>query len=80
MDEALAEANKAVDMAPDDVFTLSSLGYVHAMRDEWDQAVPLYQKAVAVQPNWAWLQLLLAEGLPVHREAIPKRWLRPRPR
>ena len=61
-DEALAEANKAVDMAPNDVFTVSSLGYVHAMRDEWDQAVPLYQKAVSLQPNWAWLQLLLAEG------------------
>ena len=62
VDEALAEANKAVDMAPDDVFTVSSLGYVHAMRNESDQAAPLYQKAVALQPNWAWLQLLLAEG------------------
>jgi len=63
MDEALAEANKAVDMAPGDVHTLSSLGYVHFMRDEWDQAVGQYQKAVDAQPNWAWLQLLLAEGL-----------------
>jgi tetratricopeptide (TPR) repeat protein len=45
------------------VFTVSSLGYVHAMRGEWDQAVPLYQKAVGLQPTWAWLQLLLAEGL-----------------
>jgi|GEM_PF-950595 len=63
LDEALVEANMAVGTAPDDAYTLSSLGYVHAMREEWHLAVAQYEKAVGVQPNWAWLQGLLAEGL-----------------
>ena len=64
MDEALAEANKAVDMAPDDVYTRQQPGLRprHARRVGPSRgAVPEGRRCL--QPNWAWLQLLLAEGL-----------------
>jgi len=62
-DEGLTEAQRGQELAPNDVFVLSSLGYVRALRGEWGEAVTVYQAAVAVQPHYAFIHLLLAEGL-----------------
>ena len=62
-DLGLAQAQRAVSEAPDDYFAQSSLGYVYGQRGEWQQAIAPYRKALALEPNWPVLKLLLAEAL-----------------
>jgi eukaryotic-like serine/threonine-protein kinase len=61
--DALSQGLRATELAPDDYWTLSSLGYVHALLGDWSDAVGPYRDSVTRQPNLAFLQLLLAEAL-----------------
>jgi len=63
MDEGLAEAETALASDPKSYWVQSGYGYVRALRAEWELAVPPYREAVTLQPNFAFLQLLLAEAL-----------------
>ena len=61
--EGLAAAQRAQQLAPNDPYVLTSLGYVHALRGEWGDAVTNYRAAIAVQGKFAYMHLLLAEAL-----------------
>ena len=62
-DEALIEAQRGLELAPNDVFVLTSAGYVRGQRGEWADAVSDYRGAIEHQPKFAFIHLLLADAL-----------------
>ncbi|MGD9925221.1 MAG: caspase family protein, partial [Pseudorhodoplanes sp.] len=48
---ALAEFQKALVATPNDAAALNGLCYVHALRDEFDKAVPYCDRALEVEPK-----------------------------
>lgn len=53
LDQALAWAQKAVELAPNFHFFKDTLGWVHRARGEQDRALGLLEEAAAVQPQHA---------------------------
>jgi tetratricopeptide (TPR) repeat protein len=62
-DEGLAEALRGVELDPADYWTQSALGFVRGLRGEWSDAVGPHREAVRLQPNLAFLQVLLSDAL-----------------
>jgi tetratricopeptide (TPR) repeat protein len=62
-DEALAEAQAALDLGPEDPWVLVSAGWINGVQGDWTAAVPYYDRAATYEPNWAAFLSLLAEAL-----------------
>ncbi len=59
-DEALAEASRAVSLAPSDPEVLISMGDVKSELGDWEGAVPYYKRALTLAPNYPHYVLALA--------------------
>ncbi len=78
--EASEAAHRAIMLDPADAFGQATLGRVHQMKGEHEAAISAYQKALALNPNYAsahyglgWTLIYSGrpeEGLPVVDEAI----------
>jgi serine/threonine protein kinase/Flp pilus assembly protein TadD len=62
-DEALTEAQAALDLGPQDPWVLVSAGWINGVQGDWTAAVPYYDRAATYEPNWATFLSLLAEAL-----------------
>jgi len=49
-DQAIQTAREQLDRTPDDLAMLKELGHAFSKRSEFEQAVPIWKKAVALQP------------------------------
>lgn len=56
LDDALANANKAVELSGGDAQALDALAEVHGARGDWNLAVETAEKAVAAKPNDGYLR------------------------
>jgi tetratricopeptide (TPR) repeat protein len=56
LDEALANANRAVELSGGDAQALDALAEVHGARGDWNLAVETAEKAVAAKPNDGYLR------------------------
>jgi adenylate cyclase len=78
--EASEAAHRAIMLDPEDAFGQATLGRVHQMKGEHEAAISAYEKALALNPNYAsahyglgWALIYSGrpeEGLPVVDEAI----------
>ena len=62
-DEALAEASRAISLAPSEPEVLVAMGDVKAEGNEWEAAVPYYTRAVTLASNYPDYVLYLASAL-----------------
>ncbi len=62
-EEALTEMQTALDLAPQGPWVQESAGWINAVHDDWEAAVPHYDLAATYRPNWASFLSLLGEAL-----------------
>ena len=69
-DQAIANYQRAVGVAPNDVRLYVALGGLYESQGNWQQAQSVYQKALAIQPEDALAANNLAYIMIEHRESV----------
>lgn len=61
--EAQSEAEKAMQLAPELPYIYEDLGSIHALKHDYAEAVPLFRKAIRLDPNAALAHKKLGQAL-----------------
>ena len=63
LEEAQSETEKAMQLAPELPYVYEDLGSIHALKQDYARAVPLFQKAIRLDPNAALAHKKLGQAL-----------------